>query len=285
MIPFKVHSSGESRFQNGFRQGVNSARIDCTMWTFQCIVKDTHKHFMSGEDVQLHHLEFLPYVLSILNPARSVASLHVSFKTVAQLSDYFNIMDISNREQCLCRIGNSSTWPEILHILDVLQRWDDNYAVYYWTCFDGSVGSDSRHSKLFRSNYHWKLKNRHYISMSSLLPGERPLETEQLTVSTKTEFWIIWVKHQQLRSQFWSDDAKRNHESPISELQVHLPTIFFSGTTENEIDDLLTVRFYSNVWITPSTSVTPHRFQSWFAFTFLNFIVREFLQFFVSHLG
>lgn len=46
MIPFKLTSSGDSRVQKGFVQGITSVRIDCTLRTFQCIVKDSQEHCM-----------------------------------------------------------------------------------------------------------------------------------------------------------------------------------------------------------------------------------------------
>lgn len=170
MIPFKTNSLGESKFQNDFRQGVISARIDCTMRTFKCIAEHNHKNYMSGEHFQLDNLEFLPSLLSILNRANSVPSFHVSFKTFALLYNYLNIRDINDREQCLGRIGTSPTSPKILRVLGVLQRSDDDNSMYYCIGFDGSVPYDTRRSTLFRSNCQWDQENRLHNSPSFSSP-------------------------------------------------------------------------------------------------------------------
>lgn len=60
ILPYKLDSSLDSRLQKGFRQGVTSTMIDCTLRTFQCIVKYIHKHFISSEDVPINTLEFIP---------------------------------------------------------------------------------------------------------------------------------------------------------------------------------------------------------------------------------
>lgn len=64
-------------------------------------------------------------------PVRSVPSFYLSFRMVAQLCAFFSVRDITNREQCLCSIGTSSTTSLILRLLDILQQSHENGTMYY----------------------------------------------------------------------------------------------------------------------------------------------------------
>lgn len=77
-----------------------------------------------------------------------------------------------------------------------------------------------------------------------------------------------------MRSEVYlREDERLNHGSPIDELQVQIPTMFFSGGTakRNEIDELLTERFYLYILIPPSMSVPAHRLKDYFVSTLQNF--------------
>lgn len=58
-------------------------------------------------------------------------------------------------------------------------------------------------------------------------------------VSTETKIGMSLVKPRELKSQSWSEDSTRNHDSPIGDIKLHLPTMFFCGAPANEIDELL----------------------------------------------
>lgn len=128
--PLKRNSSGYSWFEKGFRQSVMSAKLHCTLRTVQFIFRDINKHFMSGEVIQLTNLDFIPSLLSILNPDKSVPYIHVLFQIFAHLCDYFNITDINDIEQCLCRIAPSSASPKILRVLGVHHHSKSNRSMY-----------------------------------------------------------------------------------------------------------------------------------------------------------
>lgn len=55
----------------------------------------------------------------------------------------------------------------------------------------------------------------------------------------ESKFVLRSVNYHEFRSKQWSEDVKRIHESQISELHVHLLTIFFSGARANKTKDLL----------------------------------------------
>lgn len=98
--------------------------------------------------------------------------------------------------------------------------------MFYCIGFDGLLGSDHIHAKLFRGSSELDLKNRTYISPCPVLQADTSIDIEKLTVSQETKFGISWGEHYDFRSQSWSEYGTSNNDAPIGELKVHLQTMF-----------------------------------------------------------
>lgn len=137
----------------------------------------------------------------------------------------------------------------------MIELSDHDKAMYYCIVFDGPVRTAHVHSTLFRNTSEWNLKKRHYVSRCSVVVDDILIPTENLKESKEDNIGISRVKHHRLRSQSWSEDPTRNHKSPICELEVQVPNMFFSVYTATEIDELQNDNFYSKVPVTSSMSV------------------------------
>lgn len=82
-ISFKLNSSGDSRFESGFRHYINSLRIGFTVQALQCIFKDNGGHCMPDQDVRLFIIiQLMKSLFSMLNTITYVSTFRELFKNI-----------------------------------------------------------------------------------------------------------------------------------------------------------------------------------------------------------
>ena len=259
MSPLKFSQSHDKKFEKGYKCSDITAKLDCSFRTFQVLAQDIHTNYPHLSTPTSQHIEYIPSPHAIQYPAKSVPSFHILFKSFKTISDYLYIRDINDREQCLSRVGASSSSNPLLRVLGTILRDDETSGIYYFIGSDVSAHPSISNHILHRVSGSWNNENEHYDSSLTLMPSGTNVYPERILDEEASHFSMSWVKHHEVRSQYWSEDVTRQHESPIGELQITLPSIIFSGMTAKEFDSALTVPFLNNVLITPSTSVPPTR--------------------------
>lgn len=138
MSPFKYSITRENFFERGYKCSSIAAISDCSLRTFQAIVEDIEHRCSNSSEAHPQDIEYIPSRLSIINPAQSVPSFHVLFKSFKQVCDYFYIRDINDRQQCLTRVDSSSSNTPLLRVLGTMLHKEETPGLFYFIGCDMS---------------------------------------------------------------------------------------------------------------------------------------------------
>lgn len=139
LSPFKFSVAKHKGFEKGYKLSCIPAKLDCFFRSFQALVLDIHQGCPNIFNSQLGTVNFLLSRLAIINPAPSVPSCHVLFRSFKNMCDFFYILDINEREHFLTRVGSLTSSTTLICVLGTTLHDDvDSPMIYFIGCYISS---------------------------------------------------------------------------------------------------------------------------------------------------
>lgn len=162
------------------KTGLIISNISCT-----CL-RHTHPLFRSSQ-TKLVTIDFLQSDLFTQNTAKLVSCCHVFFISIKQLRYNFYVQDIKELEHCLSLVGSTSSLTP-------------------FHCVLGTIPQEHVTSEISNT-----LHERYDLSLTEL-PSEINVKLEINLNDESSEFSISWITHHYVRSQYWSENVRRQQE-------------------------------------------------------------------------
>ncbi len=251
-----ISSRNASKLSQNLSEKEISINIQCSITIFKWIVSDLYKRFCDD-------LTFSPSLQSIYYSCRSVPSYYILIGHFKKVCDWLELRDIQDRSSLFLRADKRKDLKDdVLRVIGTFGNSDkEDFSTYH-------IGSDISNLKyakeiddhiiIQRKTMTWDELNSNYKDRASILEGTSSVPTDALTTMDLLNLngiKISWRRNVDISRKHLTTDTSDIED--MGEISLHIPVLFFYGSTAHEINSLLPQKILDTILLSNETSCPP----------------------------